>query len=144
MLGLEAGSPDLLGNLSRPATLGTALGHCNPSSFLFMHTSFSLLSRSQDWGSSKAVDVRTYGCVLIRHCNRGDEGRKKVCILRLCGREWWMERFKAPRQPGAASLISPLPRYYKCGSPRATFENRFFFSTPNCKYHQFLNTNAIV
>lgn len=83
MLGLEAGSPDLLGNLSRLATLGTALGHCNPSGLLFMHTSFSLLSRSQDWGNSKAVDVRTYGCVLVRHCNGGDEGRKEVCILRL-------------------------------------------------------------
>ncbi len=37
-----------------------------------------------------------------------------------------------------------IPRYYKCGSPRATFENRFFFSIPNCKYHQPLNINAIV
>lgn len=34
-------------------------------------------------GSSKAVDVRTYGFVLLRHCNGGYKGRKEVCILRL-------------------------------------------------------------
>jgi len=28
--------------------------------------------------------------------------------------------------------------------PRATFENRVFSSTPDCKCHYFLNTNAIV
>jgi len=27
--------------------------------------------------------------------------------------------------------------------PPATFENQFFFSTPDCKYHQFLNINVI-
>jgi hypothetical protein len=27
--------------------------------------------------------------------------------------------------------------------PPAIFENQFFFSTSNCKYHLFLNTNAI-
>lgn len=83
MLGMAEGSTDLLRNLSRLATLGTTLGHGYPSGFLLMHTSFSLLSRSQDLGSSKAVDVRTYGCVLVRHCNGGYEGRKEVCILRL-------------------------------------------------------------
>ena len=38
--------------------------------------------------------------------------------------------------------VSDIPRYYKCGSPQATFENQFIFSTPNCKYHQSLNIKA--
>ena len=53
MLEIEKGDTDLLRNLSRLATLGTALGHGNPSGFLLMHTSFSLLSRSQGWEAAK-------------------------------------------------------------------------------------------
>lgn len=53
MLGMQEGSTDLLRNLSRLATLGTALGHGNPSGFLLMHTSFSLLPHSQGSEAAK-------------------------------------------------------------------------------------------
>jgi len=31
---------------------------------------------------------------------------------------------------GILKMFDVVPRYYKCGSPRATFENRFFFFYP--------------
>jgi len=35
-----------------------------------------------------------------------------------------------------------LPQYSECGSPPQLLKINFFFSTPDCKYHQFLNINA--
>jgi hypothetical protein len=36
-----------------------------------------------------------------------------------------------------------LPQYSECGSPPQLLKIGFFFSTPDCKYHPFLNTNSI-
>jgi len=46
--------------------------------------------------------------------------------------------------PGHAKYIGVrvIPQYSECGSPPQLLKIKFFFSTPDCKYHQFLNINA--
>jgi len=108
--------------------------------------SYGVPTSRRYFNSGKAIVLRDPLAVHYPYFNAGssqaaqhrDRGALKVSSTGAhC--PWWTEGTNRTIPDNERANTSIFRMWF----PPATFENQFFFSTPDCKYHQFLNTNAI-